>query len=120
MENSFPKLSAHNSYHIRQTISKEVNHNYYTNVTIPKLQYTIPSLAELLSNSVVGMELDINSPNAESSVDDFPVYHFPIYDQVSACKTLRNCLTGINEWYINNNRTTSSPLVIYIEPKQIA
>eukprot|EP01084_Bolivina_argentea_P263494 445999_1 len=117
INSSYPYMSAHNAYHIRQTKQFKINDYAMANVTNPLDAYTFPSMTQLLSNDVVGIEIDINQPDDISGDNDFPVGHVKIYDATSSCNTFRKCLIEINNWFVSNNYTTSAPLLIYIDVK---
>ena len=118
---TFPKLSVHNAYHYRQTrpFTIDVDGTEISmNTSVPRFSYTFPTFTELLSNGVVGLEIDPHPKTTEDG-DDIYVYHIETYDQTSSCETYRECLQEINTWFINNNYTISSPLLLYIEPKDV-
>eukprot|EP01083_Nonionella_stella_P087699 244031_1 len=123
MDVEFPYLSVHNSYHIRTEYPFSIDNNYAVNVTTPRMAYTNPSLTTLLSNGVVGLEIDIHpsSANEDSGIntdsDAIHVFHEAGYDVLSTCNTLSDCLTEINEWYIQNKNSLNAPLFVYINHK---
>ena len=92
----------HNSFHL---VPDEL--------PVPDWDYSHAPLAEQLAKQGVRqVELDIHWHGEDAS---FHVYHIPLLDDRSTCDTLKQCLSEMLAWSLNN--PDHAPLFVLIEPK---
>ena len=76
----------HNSYHVEVATPLDPSHRFTH----------LPLDEQLELQGVRGFELDIHPG------EDFPVYHIPLFDDVSTCADLVECLADIRGWSDRN------------------
>lgn len=100
--NHYQAKGTHNSYHVQPHP-----------LTIPHWKYThLPLDRQFGVQGVRQIELDINY-NEETG--GFDVFHVPVVDNKTTCKTLHACLLTAKSWSDANPRHV--PIMVMIEPK---
>jgi hypothetical protein len=94
--------STHNSYHV-QTQGTTVDAWKYTHAPLDK---------QVGEQGVRQVELDLRF---NTSLGHFEVYHLPVLDEQTTCRTLTDCLTVLKTW--SDAHRAHHPLVVQFEFK---
>ncbi len=93
----------HNSYHLRNSDPVDDSH-----------RYDMPALdIQLGTNGIRQLELDIHY----SSDEGFTVFHIPLLDEETTCRTFRQCLETIKGW--SDRNPGHHILFVWIEIKDL-
>ena len=100
--NHVQALGTHNSYHLSPIV--EVRPWRYSHLPLDR---------QLGDQGVRQFELDLYQTLSST----FDVYHFPLFDDVSTCPTLRACLQVMKSW--SDTHLDHHPIMVLLEPKGI-
>lgn len=98
--NHLQALGTHNSYHLRPQVLFHESHDY-----------SHQPLDEQLDLGVRQFELDLHWVPGQGLL----VYHIPVVDQETTCRTLTDCLGVLKDW--SDGHPGHHPLLVFLEPK---
>ena len=99
--NQIQGKGTHNSYHLQPAVSMHPSHRY-SHVSLTR---------QLSEQGVRCFELDVHQRRG----GDLEVFHLPVIDQRSTCKTLKDALIELRRW--SDGHPKHVPLMVWIEPK---
>ena len=86
-------LGLHNSYHIMNSFFSATSWASYMCVFVREWRYTHPSLRDQLEQGYRVFELDIHARD-----EALMVYHIQLFDQLTTCYCLSECLREVDLW----------------------
>ncbi|KAI6651615.1 Acid phosphatase [Oopsacas minuta] len=86
-------IGLHNSYHIMNSLFSQTSWAAYMFVFVSAWSYTHPSLTGQLEQGYRVFEIDIHARD-----DALMVYHIQLFDQLTTCYCLSECINEINSW----------------------
>ena len=86
-------IGLHNSFHIMNSFFSATSWASYMCVFVREWSYTHPSLRDQLNQGYRVFELDIHARD-----DALMVYHVQLFDQLTTCYCLSECLIEVNLW----------------------
>ena len=90
-------VGLHNSYHIMNSFFSATSWASYMCVFVSQWSYTHPSLSDQLSQGYRVFEIDLHARD-----DALMVYHVQLFDQLTTCYCLSECLREVNVWSETN------------------